>query len=266
MKKMTVFLLAAVLPAAAGDAPADEAKTEVVGLWIGKKDPNSKWERSYVMGRRPGTSVFVRIAPPDKQIISVDDKACKLAGFSDDKGTDLAKAKKSRFAFGAGWLGSNDISDDGKTCLVEIRSQSTPATGAKELKIRARLVLRCGGEVKTAEAKDVALNKGAKIAAGPVPMEISKVSKGRGEAKLEITLKSSTSFDAIKSLTFIAPEGKVIKHRKTGSGRSGFGDKYTYERFYSLYEEVKTVSIRIEYYDKIETLTVPIKLTTGVGM
>ena len=267
MRKITVFLLAALLWACAGAASAAEAKPEVVALWIGKKDPLSKWARSYVMGRRPGTSVFVRIAKPDKQIVSVDEKACKLAAFTDDKGTDLAKAPKSRSPFGASWLGlGTDIGDDGKTCLIEIRSQGTPAAGARQLKIRASIVLRCGGEVKTAEARDVALAKGAKIAAGPVPMEISKVSKGRGDAKLEIEIKSSKSFETIKGLTFATGAGKVIKHRKTGSGRSGWGGKYTYTRTYLLYEEVRAVLVKVEYYDKIEKLSVPIDLTTGVGL
>lgn len=267
MTKTALFLLAGVLSAGAGAARAAEAKGEVVALWVGKKDPASKWERSYVLGRRPGTSVFVRIAKTDKRIIGIDEKACKLTRFADDKGTDLGGGAKSPRGPGAGWLGGKEIGPDPKTCLIEIRSPKTPAPGAGRLEIEATISLRCGGGAKTAEAKDVALAKGAEIAAGPAGMKISRVTKARGaEAAVEVTVERSTTFEAVKSLSFAGASGKVIKHRKIDSAKSGRAGKYTYTRTYLLYGAPEAVSVKVEYYDKLEKLSVPLDLKTGVGL
>jgi len=238
---------------------------QVVGLSIFRPDPTGK-SLSYVLGRRSGTTLHVRVARQDKTIISLDRNASKLSSFTDDKGTVLSETKKRRW--GSDWLGSwPRISDDGHSCMLKISSPKTPAAGASKLIVKADIVLACGSDIKTAEQKDFALTKGSKLTVGPVPMKVQSVKDSSfGKAKMRVELISSKSFDAVKALTFIGADGKEIKYDSLGEGTSGIAGKMTYSKAIGLHKKVDVVTVKVTYYQKIEKLTVPLNLTVGVGL
>ncbi|MFP4056634.1 MAG: hypothetical protein ACLF0G_07185 [Candidatus Brocadiia bacterium] len=266
MRRLATLALTALVAGSAAQALAGQASVEVVALSLAKKDPDSKFGQSFALGQRAGTSVNVRIVHEGKTFVKVMDRASKLAAFADDKGTDLTTAEKPRFGMNR-WLARSQVADDGKSCVVEIRSDAVPASGATALALKATIAIRCGSDVQTAEQKDVALEKGTAITTGPIPMKITKASKPQwGDAELSITLQSDKSFDAIKSLAFVDAQGNEIKCRKTGSTRMGFGDQFTYTREYSLEKKIDKATLRVEYYGKTEVLNVPVEATVGVGL
>jgi hypothetical protein len=194
----------------------------------------------------------------------MDKDASKLEAFADDKGTDLSKAGGG---WGASWLLWERISDDGRTCTFTVANRKkTPAAGAKTLHVKAKIVLQCGSDVKTAEAKNVALKKGAAVAAGPFRMSIQEIRDGGFQSKMTVEFQSKRPFDSIRKLTFLDAAGKEIKSQKAGGGHFSFGKDRTYTRSFGLAKKVDAVTMRFEYYGKTETIAVPVDVKVGVGL
>jgi hypothetical protein len=246
------------------------AKVEVVGLAVTKADPNSKFGESAVPGQMAGTHVHVRIAAPGKYLVGLDEEACALESFTDDKGTVLAKPGKGR-QFGESWLwGFPRFSDDRQSCVVSIQSKACPAAGATAVKIKAGVAMLCGSQEKTAEQKDVALKAGTKVTAGPIPMEIASVeARSGGEPATEVRFKGEApeaDLAKLKGVTFLGADGKEIPSQSTGRMNMGGDKKVSFEYGYELKGSPKQVTIKITWFDKVETLTVPVNATVGAGL
>ena len=257
--------VAAAAPKAKGAAPAAGAKVEVAGLSVARPMPGDKFGRSMARGIDSGTTVALRIVQPAKTMVRVDEDASKLEAFADDQGTDLSKTASR---FGPRWLSWGSFSEDGHTYRFSIvNSKKVPAAGTKHVHVKARIAVECGSDVKTAEAKDVALKKGTALTVGPLKMTVGDVKDGGFQSKMTVELSSKQPFTAVRKVTFLGPDGKVIKHRGAGSGSwSVFGKAKTYTVSYGLAEKVDTVTVRFEYYGKVEKITVPIDVKVGLGL
>jgi hypothetical protein len=253
----------------AADAPA-VTKTEstpsvIVGkLSLARAIKDAKFQRSR-FGIKTYTTVSLYVSMPGKTIIKLDRDACMLTEFTDDKGTVLAKPGNGK-GFQS-WLGSfPHIAKDGHSCTPSVHSEKLPAAGASALILDARLAFICGEAPKTAQC-DVSLTKGTPVKLGMVATKIKKVGKpSYGKMKLSVTFTSSQSFDTIRKLVFLDSAGKEIKSRGSGNGSSTFGSKKTYSRTYDLAKKVDKVTIKIDYWGKIETVTVPVKLNVQMGL
>lgn len=267
MKRIVFVLTAAMATGIWAQAirPAAKTKVEVVALQVAKPHPEKKMQ-SLVGGGPPGTSLHIRLTRKDKYFVELDEEASKLLSFSDEKGTDLSKARTRRF--GRGWLGHwTQISKDGHSCIFEARSGLLPAAGARELRLKANLVMVCGAGEKTAEQKNLVLKKGSRLAAGPVRLEIKSVKQiDRSGMEMLLETESKASFVQIKKLRFIGPDGKEIKHQVMGSGRMGFAGRFTYYRSFGLAKKVASVSVEVTYFEKVDRLSVPLNVKTGVGL
>jgi hypothetical protein len=265
---------AVLLAAGPATAPAGgEAKVEVVGLSVAKVDPNGRNDRfaiSAAPGLLAGTRVHIRIMAPGKNLISLDQSACALESFTDDKGTVLGKPG-STDRFGASWMwGFSSFSDDRQSCAVQIQSKECPAAGATAVKIKARIAILYGSQEKTAEQKDVALKAGTKVTAGPVPMAIESVSARSGtEPKTQVSLKGEAAeadLAKIKAVTFYGADGKEIPSESAGRMTMGGGNKVSFQHGYELAGSPKQATVKITWFEKVETLTVPVDVTASVGL
>ena len=245
--------------------PAGDTKVKVAGLRVARPDKNDKYGGSMAFGLQTGVGVFVRIEQPGRQIIDLDEKASNLKAFTDDKGTVLGKPGKP--GFGDSWLsGFPHIADDHQSCTPEILSKKLPAAGARELTIQGTIALVVGSNEKTAKIETV-LKKGKKVKLGPVDAEISEVGDPDwGDKKLVVTFRGSESFDAIREVIFKGPDGKVIESGGAGSSSMTMGSKSVYTRSFGLAKKVDKVAIEIKYFDKLETVKVPLDLKVGLGL
>lgn len=271
--KRIVIVLGAVLAAgvvaeqlaqAAADAkPAPVVK--VVALSVALPDPNSKYGQSLSPSMSAGTSLYVMISSADRFFVALDEEGSKLAAFGDDKGTDLSKSDDR---FGSSWTGPwTRISEDGRSCNLAVISGKTPAPGARELKLKASVLLLCGADEKKAQQKDLELKKGAKLSVGPVEAEIEQVQEQKigSETTVYLSIKSEKSLDAVRKLTFTGADGKEIQAVPAGSSRMGILGKFVYNRSWSLKGNPAKVGVEVTYFDKVEKLQVPVEVTVGVG-
>jgi len=156
---------------------------------------------------------------------------------------------------------------DGHVCVVDVQGSTPPAKGAKILRLTASLVMKCAEGEKTVVQKDLKLEKGAKLTAGSVPWTIQKVGKpGWGDAKLAVSVTGKVSHDAIKKLVFLDAAGKEIKHSIGSRSSGGFMGRMTYGVTYNLKKKVDVVTVKVIYFEKTETITIPVDLEIGVGL
>ena len=149
---------------------------------------------------------------------------------------------------------------------MELRSDAVPAKGAGKITLKAKLAIKCGSGEKTHTEK-VALKAGTQIKFPPAPMKVNSV-KGEswGSMKMTFTITSDKPTESIKKIVFLGADGKEIKHSQLGRGRSGFGGKMTYETSYGLAKKVDSITLKITYYTKVESVAVPVDLSLGVGL
>ena len=296
-------LLVAAIPAvaqatkkaAAGPARAAAAsgpKAELVALLVGKPSPGDKnpgmmGGRAMRMGRmdREGTLLTFVLQLPDKQAVGFDEKASKLTAFKDDKGTDLAKAgpKAAASPFGNpgfGGMGPGaeppltcQVDNEGHRVTLDVFGPRTPAAGAGKITVKADLVLKIGAVEKTAEQKELLLTAGSKLTAGPVPMTVEDNKAfnfgglgGPGGPQTTLTLASRQPTSAIKALAFLDADGKPIGSQVLAQmDGAAFGNPGSFQTTYSLDKKVERVGVKVTYYEKIESLTVPVAIEAGVG-
>jgi hypothetical protein len=257
-----VCLLVFVLGWSVWLAAAEQTSVRIVGLRIVKPEPGEE-RKSVVFGSWPGTALHVHIRRPDKYLIDLDEDASQLTTFTDDKETNLLR--KGRGHFSKPGISSR-LEEDGHGCVVELKSAFTPAPGATTVRAEATLVLLCGSDEKSAEQKGLELKAGNQITAGPVPLKIKEVGQeGWGKTKMTLELTASQDLSAIKEFAFAKPDGTKIEHQVTGKGKWGFAGQMEYMRTIGLHEKVDKVDVRVTYFSKVEKLTVPVKIATGVG-
>ncbi len=258
MKRILVML--AVLFVAVRVA-AQEANTtvRVAALRVSREIPEDK--EGKLTGHQEGVTVTLVIRNARKQFIGVDGRT-KLIAFTDDKGTDLLK-DWPRW----GMIGSPNFSADGHLCVVSVIVYTPPAPGAKTLRLKARLVMKCGENEKTVVQKGLKLEKNAKLTVGPVPWTITKVDKADwGDAAMSVSVTGKVSHDVIKELVFLDADGNTIEQSGGTRNSSGVEGHMVHEVTYNFKKKVDVVDVKVTYYDKVEALTIPVDLEIGVGM
>lgn len=246
---------------------ASGAKVELISLTVTKATESS----SGMMTMAPlvsggGTSLTFVVTASDQHFVGFDAEGSKIAALKDDQGADLnAGAEEGNsFRFSGPFDGS--VSSDGKTCQATVTVSGAPKAGATKISFDGTLAIRCGKNEKTEEQKDVALEPKTEITVGPVPLTIEAAEdQDFGEVKFMLTLNSSKPRDAIKSIEFLDEKGNAIESESMGGGSFGFGDEMTYQTNHGLKAKPDKVTVRITYYADVETITIPVKIETGVG-
>jgi len=155
-------LLAAECTLAQGPNPA---KMEVLSVEI-HKPPPADVDENIVSSFNGGTRINLLVRLPDKFIVTVDGK---LNSVTDDKGTDLLKTKiKKGIGSPVGFSPLVEINRDGKCFANEVRGPGVPVPGATRIHLKGQLVVKCGIDEKTAEAKNVVLDDKLNVKIGPL--------------------------------------------------------------------------------------------------
>lgn len=65
----------------------------------------------------------------------------------------------------------------------------------------------------------------------------------------------------VRDIAFLGTDGKPVQARQSGSGSSGS----LHQTYYQLASKLETCTLRMTVPEKVETATVAISLTTGLG-
>ncbi|MHC4091528.1 MAG: hypothetical protein ACYSVY_14860 [Planctomycetota bacterium] len=250
-------------PGQAADGGTDGATVEVCGLRIvgpsyGDEDTMRPFNWS------TGTTLVLQVVYPGGGLIGFDGEAAKVATLADEKGKDLLV--KGRYTT-PGFSFMPSFSEDGKAAIVEITGGGVPTRGASQVRAEGTMVFNAASKTETHKQTDVALERGAKIKAGPIPFTIKKVGKPDwGEEPLQITLETNQATDTIASVRFLDDKGKEIKSSAAGGSRMSLGSQVQIEKNYNLQEKVVSVTVEITYWTDMRPLEVPFNVTATVGL
>jgi len=224
-----------------------------------------------------GTTLSLLVIVPDGGLIGFDSDGSKLTALKDDKGTDLMKAPpapKARGRFRAAARGGRlspfaHLSKDGKACVVEVRTGQVPAKGATRLTAMGTLAFRRATGKKAFRQEKVALKPGTKIAAGAIPLTISKVGAPRWKRSgmvWEIALKADQDTTPIAAVRFFGGDGKEIESASAGGSRMTMMGRTEVTRNYQLARKVDAVTVEVEYWTGLKTISVPFDVTCSLGL
>lgn len=263
MKKAFVFIALSCLPLGQRTIQAQNARVDVLSISVGK--PLSQAQKDVFLFTHEGTQLQLGISLPGRTFIGEDREQCKFEQFTDDKGNDLY-APLGHAPEADDWMGSfgPKFSADGKLCGLQVDAPGLPANGSTKLHFKGTLVLSCGVQPKTAEQKNVALKKGFKITAGPVPFEVTKMQVEGSDTKLEI--KAYKSLDRIIKIAFFDAKGKEIQSQREGYDSGSVFGNFSITQYFDLKGKVTLASVKISYFDKVENVTVPLNIEAGLGL
>jgi len=266
--KQWVLSLPVALAAAAGLEPIDDdgrTSVQVVGLQVVRPLPGDKGKQS-LTGRRTGTVLTIRAARADEHLLGVDAKLSRLETFTDDRKTEMVSESGKLLRT---WLdGRTWAGPDGRNCLFEIVSTRTPARGARQLRLKAGMVLKCGRDGVAAEQANFRLVKDSRLTVGPAPMKVTGVQ--RGDRTTILTLSTKSSVERIARIRFFDADGKEIDTQLLEESVVGFMGNTFYDRTYCLKtakpRRIHAVTARVEYFNQIRRLVVPVDVTATLGL
>jgi hypothetical protein len=222
---------------------------------------------------RDGTSLTFALDEPQRSILSVETKDCKITRFRDDRGTDLTPdpaepagggmAAVPRFGQDEGAI-SAEVDPAGHRLTVTVHSPRLPTGGANRLLLDTVLAVRFARGVKTFEQKNVNL-KLDKFTAGPYSLVVMGQLDANGNlgqgGRTQVVLFHQGPLRDVNKVAFVGPDGEPIQATINGSGQSGS----VHQTHYSLAKAVETCTIRLSAPEAVETVSMAVEINTGIG-
>ncbi len=231
------------------------ATVEAAGLRI-VQPPYNDEQQMRAFNQHPGTHLAVLVKVPRGGLIDVDDGASELAAFTDDRGTDLLAGDRR---FGRTGVGRRArISSDGRAALVTISGPNQPAPEATGIRAEGVLELQRAEGTETATAHRVALERDTTFTLDGRRFTVARVQRLFGERM--VRFRTNMPIDKIATLRFLDAEGNDI----TGSGR--MRGSAMIGRSIAADADVDELTVRIELYRGMETVSVPVELEMSIGL
>ncbi len=254
----------------AGEATVTDAAPPIELIEVTINPPQDDEEKLAKKDLMPHSGVTMEFEVPagDRHFIGFDPEASQIIACSDDRGTDLtAETRLSLFYEFNGPL-DGTVYEGGEKCHVMATVPGVPAADAKEITLEATLAIRCAQATKTVEQRDIPLVEGSKITVGPVPLRIESVKDYDYDGyRQAFKLVSNQVDNAIKSISFRGPDGKVLVHKTIGGLNTSCGKNcFRSETEYALRQKVDRVTARVTYYSDVAIYSVPVKIVTGEGL
>ena len=243
---------------------------EVVGVAVAKPLPPQEGHNDTMMRWNDGTTISLLVRSDDLSIIALDDEASKVISFVDEKKNDLMKSSGRQEQWGMSVFRPTEpvscpvVDSEGKWALVVFHAPNPPSPDCKLVTLQGEIVLRAGSGSTMTEHKDIDILSGkGQFKAGNATITVKKEDDMgmMGDFKMRITLESQDAMDTIKEFSFFNSQGEKIESQYAGSGY--MGDTNTL--YFWFAEDVKTITIKTDAYEKFETIRVPVSLETGIG-
>jgi len=226
---------------------------------------DEKLAEQFLLGKfGSGTEVELLVRCPDRPLLGPE-KWNKLT-VEDDKGNVLNDPKDlSRVNF----LILTQVSFDRAAMAFAVPTEGLPGKGAKKLLLRGELVVLCGTEEKSVEAKKFDFAEGTTAKAGDFQVKVVR-NKGlyrdngkyrTGSSQLRVSTDAFTR-DVVKGVVVKDADGETLDVAQPGVGvRVPFDTSSDFV----LTKPVKQGTVVVTYFAKSEQFEVPIDLSIGLG-
>jgi hypothetical protein len=225
-----------------------------------------------------GTGIYGVFELNPEGDLKYQEELSSLEKFTDDRGTDLTKnpgAEEINDFFDSNKKLSVKLSSDQTKAVFTLRGYSTPKTGASDVKAAAKVVFLSLSQEKTETATIDRFEARQKIEIGPVSFSIHKagtkpfllpgrsartVNPSFGNEKREWALQINPRRKPVKNIELLDVDNNIIKTMQ-GLQFDGKSHRYYLEK---LPKQPK--SIRVNWYEKWELITVPLEIETPLGI
>lgn len=210
-----------------------------------------------------GIELKVGVHQAGATLLEIDKDATTITSWKDDQGTDLSKGAPSGFFHWAELEGrfGDDVRMD--TAGITLKTKTMPSPEATRVTLDAQLGLLVASDPQQ-DSVTLKVEKGATMTLAGIDFEVARVDDMGGQTMLELNCQQS--LEAIQAFRFHGEDGGELTADDMGSGSMGFGGKVTYSKSFGLPGKPASVRIEVDYFAKVETQTIPLKLTFGVGL
>lgn len=264
--------------------PSDDAvmggdsgvRVELLSIEVGHPRPEIPEDEDamvLMMGAQ-GVRLGLWLYDAERSFLGIDEQKSKVNKLVDDQGTDLLKPKPAAGG-GLGMIpgfsmstGSSplqaDVAEHKHCCDVRIDAPNSPAKGANRIELDATLVARFGSDSQQVKSTVSKVAQGAKHELGPITFVVEEMREEDGFSgpQLLVVLKTEDDLGVMQSIEFLDSADKVLAHTEMGSM---FGGGFGTQINYGLPAGTKEFGLQIKYFKDVQSVPVPVKLSTGVG-
>jgi hypothetical protein len=207
-------------------------------------------------GRTNQTQTQFKLTVPGRKLVRIDEAKSKLTTFEDDKGNSLIDPKDFNPSHFRTWI----VSENRENMMVNVDSYSRiPGEGAGKILVKGELVIVCGLAEKTTPEVKFDFTKKADIPLGDLTLRIDPAKKTFSPGYFEMIGEAR----AIIDLTLLGDNGKkVIAYPCIGPDYSPGARTHKW----LTPEKVTAGRLKLTYYSKEESLTVPVDLVFNLGL
>ncbi len=153
------------------------------------------------------------------------------------------------------------IQPDGENCTAQIIATDAAGKGTTKILVKGSLGVECGIDPKTTEAKELTLKAKEELSLGDFTMKVTQANPTFAQ------INAAADKLRPKQVEFLDDKGKVImtgppnRYAFTpfgGKKQSGLND--------FLHGKQEKVTVKLTYFEKVETATVPLDLSVGLGL
>ncbi|MGM0451871.1 MAG: hypothetical protein ACQERN_01735 [Thermodesulfobacteriota bacterium] len=214
--------------------------------------------------RDGGTALACVLVLSEGGIIGFDKNRCRVNEFVDNRGRKLMDPVAR---IGSGIGSSHVISRDDKAVLFEIHGENLPGKKATAIRASGVVTVKTAKKQENAKVYGLVLKSGAEFEAGGVHFSISRVDAPEwADGNLNVTFRLNRHPSKIVSLEFKDDKDKPVRSSLISSGRSKINDRVTYDRTYSLAEEIDKVNVDIVFWSDVKTRKLPFSVKAGLGL
>jgi hypothetical protein len=224
------------------------------------------------LGGASGTTVAVLLTVGEGQaIVALDEEGSDITAFTDGQGLDLLAAQAVQededFAFSSmqSPIGAfPQTSNDALHMLVELQAPGVPTNGANSVRIEGQLLVLVAGGTVSQTIENVALTP-SKLNVPGHDVEITSVGEAQwGDAAMAVTLKlTGESAKRLAAVHFFDAAGQELSDGQELSSMTMFD---TTELEYGLTSLVQAATIRLDFYEQLEAVAVPVDLQVTLGL
>jgi hypothetical protein len=267
--------------------PADtDVAVKVISVGICKTPPNQGAEHfllrpALLFHERGGTVLRLMLSSPSHTFVDVDSENVNVTRFVDDTGAELSTMKMPRIPFMAGAVSNPyNISRDGHAAMVQVAMTDSPSTDATRLALLGAVGVQLGSQQHSVELKNVSLEVGSTFKVGPMTLTLKAVSTRdlnyNGVTDLPgptspvvLDVSSTESADLIRGIDIVDSQGQsvscTVSHPRVYVGSSAFTLPHNDFQCF-LAHDVGKVTMNVTYFDRVESVQVPIQIITGIGL
>ena len=151
--------------------------------------------------------------------------------------------------------------------MLEVFGGALPTSGATRVSIEGSLVFDVATTQETHRHVNVRLEKDAKIRTGPIEWTVESVGKPEwGDEPFALTLALQQEISRVAEIRFFGADGAAIEYRDGGTRKSRFGKIVTVTRTFRLVAEVESVTVEIDYWADMHSVTVPLVTSVTLGL